>query len=105
MRLATLDHRLSCADLTVPVLMFVDGDDQAVDPRPAREYARLSSFPDGFQFADSWAAFRLVGNSVPPLFMRAIARHVYSGCILTLQELQGRDGNHDENQEQEKQCA
>lgn len=38
---------------------------------------RLASFPDGFRldgkFEDQWAR---VGNSVPPLFMRAIAGHL-----------------------------
>lgn len=41
------------------------------------ELKRLGSFPDPFiltgTFAQRWAA---VGNCVPPLFMRAIARHV-----------------------------
>ncbi len=41
------------------------------------EVKRLASFPDEFQmlgkFADKWAR---IGNSVPPLFMRAIAQHI-----------------------------
>ncbi|MBB5469361.1 DNA (cytosine-5)-methyltransferase 1 [Paraburkholderia sp. CI2] len=41
------------------------------------ELKRLGSFPDSFvlrgSFQDRWAA---IGNSVPPLFMRAIAAHV-----------------------------
>lgn len=41
------------------------------------EVGRLTSFPDPFQFAgDVSAAFTRIGNSVPPLFMRAIAGHV-----------------------------
>ena len=41
------------------------------------EFKRLQSFPDGFEmpgkFADQWAR---IGNSVPPLMMRAVAAHV-----------------------------
>lgn len=41
------------------------------------ELQRLASFPDAFRFVgkyeDRWAR---IGNSVPPLFMRAIASHV-----------------------------
>lgn len=46
------------------------------------ELKRLSSFPDNFQmtggFIDQWAR---IGNSVPPLFMRAIAEHIRN-CFL-----------------------
>jgi DNA (cytosine-5)-methyltransferase 1 len=39
-----------------------------------REAARLQSFPDGFKFAGSMnAAFRQIGNAVPPLLARAVA--------------------------------
>ena len=42
-----------------------------------RETARIGSFPDQFKFVgvqrNAWAR---VGNSVPPLLMRSIARHV-----------------------------
>ena len=42
-----------------------------------REIKALSSFPDGFElrgsYRERWAR---IGNSVPPLFMRAIARHI-----------------------------
>jgi DNA (cytosine-5)-methyltransferase 1 len=42
-----------------------------------REAARLQSFPDGFQFAGAMnAAFRQIGNAVPPLLAQAIACHV-----------------------------
>lgn len=46
-------------------------------PLNGRELARIGSFPDGFQFVGGhkeWVA--RIGNSVPPLFMRAIAGHV-----------------------------
>ena len=39
-----------------------------------REAARLHSFPDWFQFHPTkWHGFRQVGNSVPPLLVRAVA--------------------------------
>jgi DNA (cytosine-5)-methyltransferase 1 len=42
-----------------------------------REAARLSSYPDNFEFIGILKEqTKRLGNSVPPLFMRAIARHV-----------------------------
>jgi DNA (cytosine-5)-methyltransferase 1 len=42
-----------------------------------REAARLQSFPDGFQFAGAMnAAFRQIGNAVPPLLSFAVAKKV-----------------------------
>ncbi len=42
-----------------------------------REAARLQSFPDGFQFAGAMnAAFRQIGNAVPPLLSFAVAKQV-----------------------------
>lgn len=42
-----------------------------------REAARLHSFPDWFQFhATRWHAFRQIGNSVPPLMAKIVARQL-----------------------------
>lgn len=41
----------------------------------AREAARLHSFPDWFRFnGTNWHSHRQIGNSVPPLLARAVAR-------------------------------
>lgn len=40
------------------------------------ELSRLASFPDEFVFFDRASAIERIGNSVPPLFMRAIAKHI-----------------------------
>lgn len=41
------------------------------------EYRRVGSYPDDFQFIGSFnTALERIGNSVPPLFMEAIARHI-----------------------------
>lgn len=41
------------------------------------ELRRLASFPDDFQFTGKWVdAWARIGNSVPPLLMKAIANHV-----------------------------
>jgi len=41
------------------------------------EVKRLASFPDQFQMAGKYGeAWARIGNSVPPLFMRAIAEHI-----------------------------
>ncbi len=42
-----------------------------------REGARLQSFPDWFQFHPTkWHGFRQVGNAVPPLLARRVAREI-----------------------------
>lgn len=46
-----------------------------------REAARLHSFPDWFRFHETkWHAWREIGNSVPPLLGRAIAKQVVEGA-------------------------
>lgn len=42
-----------------------------------QEFTRLASYPDAFQWAGARKDWQeRIGNSVPPLFMRAIARHI-----------------------------
>ena len=42
-----------------------------------REAARIHSYPDWFRLhATKWHGFRQIGNSVPPLLGRAVARQV-----------------------------
>ena len=43
-----------------------------------REAARLQSFPDGVEFCGNQGEkFRQIGNAVPPVLARAIARHIF----------------------------
>ena len=50
-------------------------DSQQARTISVREAARLQSFPDGFRFAGAMnAAFRQIGNAVPPLLALAVAR-------------------------------
>ncbi len=46
------------------------------------EIKRIGSFPDNFvflgTFKEKWAR---IGNSVPPLFMKAIAQHIYENIL------------------------
>jgi DNA (cytosine-5)-methyltransferase 1 len=45
-----------------------------------REAARLQSFPDGFVFSGSMnAAFRQIGNAVPPLLAKALGESLLTG--------------------------
>jgi DNA (cytosine-5)-methyltransferase 1 len=53
-----------------------------------REAARLQSFPDGFVFQGAMnAAFRQIGNAVPPLLSRAVAGEIAS----TIERAIGRE--------------
>ncbi len=46
------------------------------------ELARIGSYPDGFKFTGQYEdGLNRIGNSVPPLFMRAIARHIRSEIL------------------------
>jgi DNA (cytosine-5)-methyltransferase 1 len=49
-----------------------------------REAARLHSYPDWFRFhVTKWHGFRQIGNSVPPLLGRAIAKQIVQALGLT----------------------
>ena len=42
-----------------------------------KERARIGAFPDEYRWCGSWAnVYDRIGNSVPPLMMRAIAQHI-----------------------------
>lgn len=46
------------------------------------ELQRIASFPDEFFFVGDWmTSVNRIGNSVPPLFMRSIARHVRQAIL------------------------
>jgi DNA (cytosine-5)-methyltransferase 1 len=50
-------------------------DDSQARMISVREAARLQSFPDAFRFCGTMnPAFRQIGNAVPPLLARAVAR-------------------------------
>jgi DNA (cytosine-5)-methyltransferase 1 len=49
------------------------------------EFKRFSSFPDRFDFAGGFEeGIRQIGNCVPPLFMRAIARHIREKILMVI---------------------
>lgn len=45
------------------------------------EAMRCGSFPDDYIFTDRGNGIVRIGNSVPPLFMEAIARHIKSEIL------------------------
>lgn len=52
-----------------------------VHPYECRKYSlfeakRIASYPDGFVFVNWATGLERIGNSIPPLFMRSIARHI-----------------------------
>lgn len=49
-----------------------------------REAARLHSYPDWFMFhATKWHGFRQIGNSVPPLLAKAVAKQIIEALEIT----------------------
>ncbi|MGR9161914.1 DNA cytosine methyltransferase [Rhizobium leguminosarum] len=57
-----------------------------------REAARLQSFPDGFTFAGAMnAAFRQIGNAVPPLLGLAVAKVLKDQLAGTFREKEAAD--------------
>lgn len=48
------------------------------------EFKRLGSWPDAYEFTGSRKDWQeRIGNSVPPLFMRAIAQHIRDHILNT----------------------
>lgn len=46
------------------------------------EMSRLASFPDQYIFMDRKSAVERIGNSVPPLMMRSVARHIRQHILI-----------------------
>jgi DNA (cytosine-5)-methyltransferase 1 len=69
-------------DRVAPTILKTPGSGGHMHPDEARllsvgELKRIASYPDAFGFSGSWLdSVNRIGNSVPPLFMRAIAWHV-----------------------------
>lgn len=52
-----------------------------------REAARLHSYPDWFRFhVTKWHGFRQIGNSVPPLLAKAVAREIIKALAIEPQK-------------------
>ncbi len=69
-------------DRPAPTILTVSGSGGHMHPDEPRlldtgELQRIASFPDDFKFVGTWSdSVQRIGNSVPPLFMRAIAQHI-----------------------------
>ena len=67
---------------TAPTILKPSGSGGHMHPDEPRllntgELQRLATFPDGFRFSGTWNnSVNRIGNSVPPLLMRAIAQHI-----------------------------
>lgn len=60
-------------------------DSAQARPISVREAARLQSFPDGFVFSGAMnSAFRQIGNAVPPLLAKALAKEMRKTIVSTL---------------------
>lgn len=74
-------------DSVAPTILKPSGSGGHMHPDDPRllstaELRRVASFPDGFTFKGSWNdSVNRIGNSVPPLLMRAIARHVRENIL------------------------
>lgn len=50
-------------------------------PLTMNEWSRLGSWPDAYKWTDKKNGCQRIGNSVPPLFMEAIARHIRQAIL------------------------
>lgn len=72
---------------TPATILKVSGSGGHMHPSEPRlldtgELQRCASFPDEFLFAGNWSnSVERIGNSVPPLFMKAIAEHIRAHCL------------------------
>lgn len=69
---------------TIPAHLYKDGmrhihpDPEQARSITVREAARLQNFPDDFEFLGSMSyQFKMIGNAVPPLFAKKIAKALY----------------------------
>ena len=69
---------LPCVTLekTRPPIIRIDGIERELT---LDECSAIGSFPPWFQWGRR--AYQRIGNSVPPLFMRAIARHIRENIL------------------------
>lgn len=58
-------------------------------PLSSSERKRLGSYPDRFMFIDWKTCIERIGNSVPPLFMEAVARHIRTNTLERWHEMTG----------------
>lgn len=64
------------------------GRDEPGSLRVIAAARRVQSFPDGFRFAGAMnAAFRQIGNAVPPLLALALARTLHRQLMTTVMTL------------------
>jgi DNA (cytosine-5)-methyltransferase 1 len=57
------------------------------------EFKRFGSFPDAFAFGGAFEeCIRQIGNSVPPLFMRSIARHIRRETLRPTSDIKNTQG-------------
>ncbi len=72
---ADMPARTLMAHLGKDTYSHIHYDDSQARMISVREAARLQSFPDAFRFCGTMnPAFRQIGNAVPPLLARAVAR-------------------------------
>jgi DNA (cytosine-5)-methyltransferase 1 len=74
-------------DKTPGTVLKVSGSGGHMHPAEPRlldtgELQRCGSFPDAFNFVGKWSkSVERIGNSVPPMFMKAIAEHIKTNIL------------------------